>query len=67
MGIFFKNIKCADPKRPCRQDFFLKLINMQGKYQYTCRKINMQGDFFLKKNKRADQNKALQRGIFSQN
>jgi len=27
----------------------------------------MQGDFFLKNNKRADQDKAVQRGIFSQN
>ena len=29
--------------------------------------INVQGEFFLKINKRADQNKAVQGGIFSQN
>ena len=29
--------------------------------------INVQGEFFLKNNKRADQNKAVQGGIFSQN
>jgi hypothetical protein len=29
--------------------------------------INVQGEFFLKNNKRGDQNKAVQGGIFSQN
>ena len=46
--------------------FFSKLINVHGKYQYTCCKVNVQGDFFLKNNKRANQNKAVKGGIFSQ-
>ena len=34
---------------------------------FNATQINMQGEFFLKINKRADQNKAVQGGIFSQN
>ena len=47
--------------------FFSKLINVHGKYQYTCCKVNVQGDFFLKNNKRAGPNKAVQGEFFPQN
>ena len=47
--------------------FFSKLINVQGKYPYKRRKINVQGDFFLKNNKRAGPNKAVQGEFFPQN
>ena len=62
-----KKLNVQTQIRPCRGDFFLKINNVQGKYQYKCRKINVQEDFFLKNNKRAGLNKAVQGGIFSQN
>ena len=34
---------------------------------FNATQINMQGEFFLKIDKRADQNKAVQGGFFSQN
>ena len=53
-GKILKKNKRADPNKAVQgQFFFSKLINVQGKYQYKCRKINVQGDFFLKINKRA--------------
>ena len=63
-----KDIKCADQNKAVQQEFFLKIINVQDKYQYTCSMQyakDMQGEFFLKINKRADQNKAVQGGFFS--
>ena len=54
--------------RLCRGEFFLKIDKCAGQIpihlQYA---INVQGRFFLKIKKRADQNKAMQGGIFSQN
>ena len=51
-----------------RGEFFLKIINVQTKIRpFTKDGIDVQGEFSLKINKRADQNKAVQGGIFSQN
>ena len=68
VGKFLKNIKHAGQNRRAEGNFFSKSINVQTKIR-PCR-----GDFFLKINKRADQNKTavqekidVQGGKFSQN
>ena len=49
-------------------NFFLKINKRAGQIPIHMKDgINLQGEFFLKNNKRADQNKAVQGGIFSQN
>ena len=54
--------------RPCREECFLKINKRAGQIPlHVQERINVQGEFFLKNNKRADQNKAVQGGIFSQN
>ena len=52
-------------------DFLTKLQAFFNLYDvilnFNATQINVQGEFFLKINKRADQNKAVHGGIFSQN
>jgi hypothetical protein len=52
--------------RLCRVEFFLKINKHAGKILIHVKDgINVQGEFLLKNNKRADQNKAVQGGVFS--
>jgi hypothetical protein len=54
--------------RPCRGDFFLKINKCAGQIPRHLQENKGAGGFFsLKNNKRADQNKAVQGGIVSQN
>ena len=54
--------------RPCNGELFLKINKRAGQIPIQVQDgINVQGGFFLRNNKRADQNKAVQGGFFSQN
>ena len=52
---------------PWRGDFFLKINKRAGQIPIQMQENKRAGGFFLKNNKHADQNKAVQGGIFSQN
>ena len=58
VGKFLKNIKRAGQNRSAGGKFSGKSINVQIKIKPS------RGEFFLKINKRADQNKTMQGGIF---
>ena len=53
--------------RPCGGDFFLKINKRAGQIPIHMQENKRARGFFRKNNKRADQNKAVQGGIFSQN
>ena len=54
--------------RPCTGELFLKINKGAGQIPIHVQDgINVQGGFFLKTKKRADQNRALQGGFFFQN
>ena len=64
----FKFLNVQPQIRPCRGNFFLKIDKHAGQIPVHMQDgINVQGDSFLKNNKHADQNKAVQGEIFSQN
>ena len=53
--------------RPCREDFFLTLDKSAGQIPIKMQENKRAGGFFLKNNKRADQNKTVQGEMFPLN
>ena len=53
--------------RPCRGDISLKINKHAGQIPIKMQENKRAGGFFLKNNKRADQNKAVQGGMFPLN
>ena len=64
---FLKNIKCADPNKAVQGEFCLQINKRAGQIPIKMQENKRAGFFFLKNNKRAGQNKAVQVGFSSQN